>query len=239
MTRLLTTTAVGLLLGLTPVFAQTSVQTDETQALPAVRDPAMPTDMAPLNPGEPAQPIPDTSAGTQSAPDTSVDPSDDSAEILRETTPDESITEAPKSAAPGDQNLTDSAMASHPRFLSRQEPGEWLASNLIGKPVINANNEAIGDIDDLVTDKDGKVIAVIIGAGGFLGIGEKEVAVSYEDLQVGRDENNNVKVIADLSNSMLTTAPDYERLNEQELTVGNNVTVFGADEEPAPDPGIY
>jgi hypothetical protein len=57
-----------------------------------------------------------------------------------------------------------------------------------------------------------------LGAGGFLGIGEKDVAVSYEDLQLGRDENNNVKVVADLSNSMLSTAPDYERLDEQELT---------------------
>jgi sporulation protein YlmC with PRC-barrel domain len=241
MTRLLTTTAVGLLLGLTPAHAQDSIQTDETP--PAVQEPAMPTDV-PVDPGEPAQPIPDSSLGAQSAPDNPG--ADDSAEILPETLtspdetmPEESVTEAPKSVQPGDQDLTDSAMAKHPRFLSKQEPDDWLASNLIGQPVMNANGEAIGDVNDLATDKDGKVIAVIIGAGGFLGIGEKNVAVSYEDLQLDRDENNKVKVVADLSNSMLSTAPNYERLDEQELTVGDNVTVFGADEEPAPDPGIY
>ena len=48
-----------------------------------------------------------------------------------------------------------------------------LASNLIGQSVVNSQDESIGDINDLVTDESGKVIAVLVGSGGFLGLGEK------------------------------------------------------------------
>ena len=48
-------------------------------------------------------------------------------------------------------------------------------------------NETVGDINDLVLDKDGKVVAVIVGVGGFLGIGEREVALDYSSLNVKYD----------------------------------------------------
>ena len=42
--------------------------------------------------------------------------------------------------------------------------------------------KSIGDINDLVADESGKVVAVLVGTGGFLGLGEKDVALGYEDL---------------------------------------------------------
>ena len=54
------------------------------------------------------------------------------------------------------------------------------ASKLIGTKVVNANNETIGDINEVVLGKNGRVAAVIIGVGGFLGMGERQVAVSFE-----------------------------------------------------------
>ena len=59
-----------------------------------------------------------------------------------------------------------------------------LASNLIGQAVYNCQDETIGDINDLVTDEGGKVVAVLVGNGGFLGLGEKDVAIGFEDLKI-------------------------------------------------------
>ena len=78
----------------------------------------------------------------------------------------------------------------------------------------------IGDINDLVSDEGGKFVAVLIGAGGFLGIGEKDVALRFEDLKFTRDENNNIKLIANFNKDALASAPDYETLTEQAVTVG-------------------
>jgi sporulation protein YlmC with PRC-barrel domain len=61
--------------------------------------------------------------------------------------------------------------------------GQWRASKLIGVNVYNDNNEKIGDIEELIVDKSGKVENVVLGVGGFLGMGEHYVAVPMEKLQ--------------------------------------------------------
>ena len=59
----------------------------------------------------------------------------------------------------------------------------------IGLNVKNNANETIGEINELILDKDGKVAAVVIGVGGFLGIGQHEVAIDYKSLNVKYDPN--------------------------------------------------
>src|SRR4249920_2354102 len=61
--------------------------------------------------------------------------------------------------------------------------GEWRASKLAGVNVYNEANEKIGDINDVILDKSGKVANVIIGVGGFLGMGEHDVAVAFDQLK--------------------------------------------------------
>jgi sporulation protein YlmC with PRC-barrel domain len=61
--------------------------------------------------------------------------------------------------------------------------GEWRASKLAGVNVYNEANEKIGDINDVILDKSGKVSNVILGVGGFLGMGEHLVAVPFEKLK--------------------------------------------------------
>jgi sporulation protein YlmC with PRC-barrel domain len=129
----------------------------------------------------------------------------------------------PKSSeAPSSAELPKSAEAtpSAAPFLTKQESSDWLVGNLIGKSVVNADNESIGDVNDLVTDQNGKIIAIVVGAGGFLGIGEKDVAIRFEDVKLARDENNDVKIIADLDKETLASAPAYQTLDEQQVTVG-------------------
>jgi sporulation protein YlmC with PRC-barrel domain len=61
--------------------------------------------------------------------------------------------------------------------------GQWRASKLPGVNVYNENNEKIGDISDVIIDKSGKVDTVVLGVGGFLGMGEHYVAVPMEKLK--------------------------------------------------------
>jgi sporulation protein YlmC with PRC-barrel domain len=61
--------------------------------------------------------------------------------------------------------------------------GEWRASKLVGVNVYNEANEKIGDISEIILDKSGKTAKVIIGVGGFLGMGEHYVAVAYDKLK--------------------------------------------------------
>lgn len=61
--------------------------------------------------------------------------------------------------------------------------GNWRASKLVGLSVYNEKNESVGSINDMLTDKNGKITAVVIGVGGFLGVGEHLVAVPFEKVK--------------------------------------------------------
>ncbi len=61
--------------------------------------------------------------------------------------------------------------------------GDWRASKLVGLNVYNNNNESIGSINDLLTDKSGNIKAVVLGVGGFLGVGEHLVAVAFDQIK--------------------------------------------------------
>ena len=61
--------------------------------------------------------------------------------------------------------------------------GEWQSSKLIHMDVYNAQNEKIGDIKELMLDKSGRINDVVIGVGGFLGMGEHNVAVKFDQLK--------------------------------------------------------
>jgi hypothetical protein len=58
--------------------------------------------------------------------------------------------------------------------------------------------------------------------GGFLGIGEKDVAIRFEDLRFARDGDNDIKVMVNIDKTALTSAPDYQSLDEQEVVEGAN-----------------
>jgi sporulation protein YlmC with PRC-barrel domain len=61
--------------------------------------------------------------------------------------------------------------------------GNWRASKLAGLNVYNDNNESVGSINDLLTDKSGNIKAVVIGVGGLLGVGEHLVAVPFDKVK--------------------------------------------------------
>jgi sporulation protein YlmC with PRC-barrel domain len=102
--------------------------------------------------------------------------------------------------------------------------GQWRSSKLIGVNVYNDNNEKIGDIQELIVDKSGKVENVVLGVGGFLGMGEHYVAVPMEKL----------KWIDEPVRTSSTTAP------ADKSTVGaSNRPARAADENWYPDHAVF
>ena len=95
-----------------------------------------------------------------------------------------------------------------PMWYSHQAD-ETRASKLIGTKVVNTANETIGDINEIVLGKDGKVAAVIIGVGGFLGIGEREVAMNFDSIRMSRDSSNNLVLTVNATKDALKGAPEW------------------------------
>ena len=83
------------------------------------------------------------------------------------------------------------------------------ASALLNENVVNAANETIGDVNDVLLDKNGKVASVIVGVGGFLGMGEKNVALDFDQLKF-TNNGNDLIVTSDATKETLQAAPAYD-----------------------------
>ncbi len=68
-------------------------------------------------------------------------------------------------------------------FVKQQAINQWRASKLVGVKVVGTDQKKIGSIEDLLIDHDGNAQTVVIGVGGFLGIGAKDVAVPFKTMQ--------------------------------------------------------
>lgn len=81
------------------------------------------------------------------------------------------------------------------------------AQKLIGRNVKNPNNETIGEIESIYLDANGKVDSVIIGVGGFLGVGERYARLHWKDLQIS---DNGERVVVDMSKDQLKAMAPYK-----------------------------
>lgn len=126
-----------------------------------------------------------------------------------------------KGGAPGQSSATDTAespsmgaTATHSadasNFQTNQGQDQWLVGNLWHKSVHNAAGQSIGDLNDFVVDKDGKITAVVIGVGGFLGLGEKNVAVDFDHLKQNGSISPN-RLVLNMSEQDLRNAPAFVR----------------------------
>lgn len=95
----------------------------------------------------------------------------------------------------------------------KRSANEVLASSLIGKSIYNGvgeNAEAVGDVNDIVMSQDGRAEAVVIGVGGFLGVGEKWVAVSFDRLAMSKVEGETWLTI-NSTKEELEQAPPFDK----------------------------
>jgi hypothetical protein len=121
------------------------------------------------------------------------------------------------------------------KFLGEQDASSVLASELMGQTVYDSADESLGDINDIVWTEDGSIEGVVIGVGGFLGIGQKSVAVNYEALNVTTDENGARKLVLDASADELAAAPEFVT-QAQKLAEAQAPADTGGGMTPAPAP---
>jgi sporulation protein YlmC with PRC-barrel domain len=108
-----------------------------------------------------------------------------------------SVPATAQTAGSADNTRTNTAAAPAPTGsaspLFEMKAGQWRATKLTGVSVYDPRNEKIGDINELIIGRDGRVAAVVVGVGGCLGIGEHNSAIPFDQVQ-WRDEplNRNV-----------------------------------------------
>jgi PRC-barrel domain len=94
-------------------------------------------------------------------------------------------------------------------FLEVQEEAQFLADDeVIGKSVVNVGDEEVGTIADLVMDEEQKLVGVVLSVGGFLGIGDKWVAVPVDQIDFPADEQP-ARLRVAVTEEQLTNAPDF------------------------------
>ena len=85
----------------------------------------------------------------------------------------------------------------------------WTVSNYYKQAVYDPKETKLGDVDDVLVDKEGKVTALIIGVGGFLGAGEKNVAVPFTAVKTTK-KNDKWWLTLDETKDSLKSAPGYK-----------------------------
>jgi sporulation protein YlmC with PRC-barrel domain len=88
-----------------------------------------------------------------------------------------------------------------------QSKDEMRASKLIGAAVRNPAGETVGDVNEVLFDSSGKVNAVVVGVGGFLGMGEREVAIAFGSLHMTRGDDGRTLITIDATKDTLKAAP--------------------------------
>ncbi|ANN58741.1 photosystem reaction center subunit H [Mesorhizobium loti NZP2037] len=115
---------------------------------------------------------------------------------------------AASSAAPD----TTAAIGSNDKAsMTPVDPGKIRTQELVGTTVYGANDANVGEIGDVVLTKDGKVDAVIVDVGGFLGMGEKEVAVGMNKLSFMADKNGKKYLYTNFTKAQLKAQPAYDK----------------------------
>ncbi|HEY4469910.1 MAG TPA: PRC-barrel domain-containing protein [Stellaceae bacterium] len=105
-----------------------------------------------------------------------------------------------------------SSSGSAPHVTATQlQPGQIRATQMEGSTVYDTQNQKVGDVKDIILDRDGKVAAVVLDVGAFLGIGGKNVAISMNDLKITQDNNSNKpRFTVDMTKDQLKAAQAYD-----------------------------
>ncbi|MBB6410667.1 PRC-barrel domain-containing protein [Mesorhizobium sangaii] len=120
-------------------------------------------------------------------------------------------TVAAPSAAPAVATDNTATAAIDKSALTEMPADKISAENLIGTTVYGADDAKVGEIGDIVLSTDKKVDAIVVDVGGFLGIGEKSVAVGMEELKFMTDKNGNRYLYTNLTKAQLEAQAAYDK----------------------------
>jgi len=111
-------------------------------------------------------------------------------------------------------------------FIAAQKPDQFLASKFKGTNVLGSDNQKIGDVSDILFDKNGKIDAFVVSVGGFLGIGAKDVALAPSAFQMVPGDPNSAtdkspKLKTSMTKDQLKEAANFEPYKEPSRTTGS------------------
>jgi sporulation protein YlmC with PRC-barrel domain len=127
--------------------------------------------------------------------------------------------------APAAPSTTASAPAgkAEAKFVNSQRQDQYLASKFKGTDVVGTDDKKIGDVSDILFDKDGKIEAYVVGVGGFLGIGAKDVALAPNAFQIvpgDKSKNESDKLRLSMTKDQLKEAANFEPYKAPRSTTG-------------------
>lgn len=93
--------------------------------------------------------------------------------------------------------------------IERAQSGAHLGSKLVGAGVYSTTGERLGDVNDLILDTTGKITGVVVGVGGFLGVGEKNVALTWDSVTVGAEEKGKPRLSVHVTKDALEKAAPF------------------------------
>jgi sporulation protein YlmC with PRC-barrel domain len=150
------------------------------------------------------------------------------------------IAQEPQSGAP-ESSATSGLGTTQEQFVMQQTADQFLASKFKGTDVIDSKNERIGSVNDVLFDKDGKIVAYVVGVGGFLGIGAKDVALkpSAFEMQPVTDEAMKKLKLTMMSKDDLKAMSEFKTYQEPRAsTVGQGSPTTRMAPNGATAPGI-
>lgn len=107
------------------------------------------------------------------------------------------------------QSMKDGSRKEHRGFTAAAPANGMHASDLLDAEVRSSGDEEIGSVQELVIDENGQIVAVVVGAGGFLGMGEKDIAIGWDDVKKSGDSDD-LELRIDATRDELTSAPEFE-----------------------------
>ncbi|SIQ04301.1 PRC-barrel domain-containing protein [Rhizobium sp. RU33A] len=134
-------------------------------------------------------------------------------------------------------------------YLTEQAENQISVNDFMGQAIYTADNQSIGNINDLLVQDDGGIVAAVVGVGGFLGIGEKSVAIPFDKITITRetatgdaadaaaDGETQAEVVAEAEVRLTTTetadslrnAPEFRTLDDQAADAGTTGTMAPTD----------
>lgn len=120
---------------------------------------------------------------------------------------------APQTKAQAPAAMTGTEQAGN---LTEQSADQISAKTYMGQSVYNGQNESIGSINDLILQKQGGVVAAVVGVGGFLGMGQKNVAVPFDKISATQNaQDGTIKLTTTETAESLKAAPEFKTLAMQ------------------------
>jgi sporulation protein YlmC with PRC-barrel domain len=158
-------------------------------------------------PAEPAAPAPDATA---EAPATTTPVPETTTQAPAPAPSDQTAQTEPATPAPDASTDTTTTGAIDKSTLKEMPATDIRAEEMVGTTVYGANDERVGEIGDVALAADGKIDAYIVDVGGFLGVGEKEVALGSDNLAFMTDAQGNKYLYTNFTKEQLNAAAAYD-----------------------------